>query len=117
MRYKSNTGIVREYNERLEQTQRVDRTFGAQDVFDLQFPHYNKLIQTMNDSTADEGALIAGTYARYFIQDQTNIRYDQFLTWLWEQTSDGDVCNSYLRLKDQNKKYIVIDPNIGTVVQ
>ena len=117
MRYKSNTGVVREYNERLEQVERIDRTFWAQDVFNLQFPHYNKLIQAMNDSGEQEWALIAGTYARYFIQDQTNIRYDQFLTRLWQQTSDGDVCNSYLRLKDQNKKYIVIDPNIGTVVQ
>ena len=117
MRYKSNTWVVREYNDRLEQVSRIDRSFGAQDVFDLQFPHYNALIQTMNDSSSDEWALIAGTYARYFIDDQTNIRYDQFLTWLREQTSDGDVCNTYLRLKDNNKKYIVIDPNIGTVVQ
>ena len=31
--------------------------------------------------------------------------------------SDGDVCNSYLRLKDNHIRYIVIDPNIGTVVQ
>ena len=71
----------------------------------------------MNISSPDEWALIAGTYSRYFVKDQSNIVYDQFLTWMREQTSDGDVCNSYLRLKDQNKKYIVIDPNIGTVVQ
>lgn len=61
--------------------------------------------------------MIAGTYMRYFVHDQSNIHYDQFLTWTWKQFSDRDICNSYLRLKDQNKKFLVIDPNIGTVVQ
>jgi hypothetical protein len=35
---------------------------------------------------------------------------------LWKWTSDEDVCASYLRLTDKNLKYIVIDPNIATVV-
>lgn len=33
-----------------------------------------------------------------------------------EQNSDGDLCKSYQRLRDSNLKYLVIDPNIGTVV-
>lgn len=117
MRYKANTGQITEYNERLEPTKRSNHSFWAQDVFNLQFPHYNKFIDAMNLSSPDEWALIAGTYSRYFVEDQSNIVYDQFLTRLRSQTSDGDVCNSYLRLKDQKKKYIVIDPNIWTVVQ
>lgn len=33
-----------------------------------------------------------------------------------EQNSDGNMCKSYQRLRDNNLKYLVIDPNIGTVV-
>ena len=33
-----------------------------------------------------------------------------------EQNSDGNLCKSYQRLRDNNLKYLVIDPNIGTVV-
>ncbi len=117
MRYKSNTWIEKIYDEKLQQKQVINRSFWSDDVFNLQFPHYTAFIDSMNESKKEEWALIAGTYARYFVEDQTNIKYDQFLTRMREQTSDGDVCNSYLRLKDSNKKYIVIDPNIGTVVQ
>ncbi len=117
MWYKSNTWIENQFNEQLQQVKIKKSNFWKNDVFNLQFPHYNKFIQAMNQSSSEEGALIAWTYARYFVQDQTNVKYDQFLTWMWKMTSDADECNSYLRLKDQNKKYIVIDPNIGTVVQ
>lgn len=91
--------------------------FGADDVFALQFPHYKKIIDLANERSSDEWLFIAWTYLRYFIEDQSYIKYDQFLKWLWKQFSDGDACKTYLRLKDQNIKYIVIDPNIGTVVQ
>lgn len=33
-----------------------------------------------------------------------------------EQTSDNNECKSYKRLQNNNIKYLVIDPNIGTVV-
>lgn len=33
-----------------------------------------------------------------------------------EQNSDGSLCKTYRRLKENNLKYFVIDPNIGTVV-
>ncbi len=117
MRYKSNTWITNSIDENLQPQREINSSFTAQDIFNLQFPHYNKLINAMNQSTEEEGAMIAWTYSRYFINDQSNIRYDQFLTWMWEMTSDGDLCSTYLRLKDQKKKYIVIDPNIWTVVQ
>jgi hypothetical protein len=37
------------------------------------------------------------------------------LNWLWEETSDVNSCRSYQRLKNEKIKYLIIDPNIGTV--
>jgi hypothetical protein len=34
----------------------------------------------------------------------------------WEQNSDNNECKSYQRIQKSNIKYLVIDPNIGTVV-
>ncbi len=87
-----------------------------ENVFDQQFGHYDEFIERVNNRKEDERLFLAGTYARYFLNNQYNIEYDQFVTWLWEQFSDGDVCKSYWRLKDNDIKYITIDPNIGTVV-
>lgn len=83
----------------------------------MQFPHYTPFMDAMNERDDDEGGLIAGTYIRYFIEDQSGIKTDQFLTHLWTNFSDGDICNSYLRLQDQELRYMAIDLNIGTVVQ
>jgi hypothetical protein len=33
-----------------------------------------------------------------------------------EQASDNNECKTYQRLRNSNLKYLVIDPNIGTVV-
>lgn len=54
MWYKANTGIQTQYNEALQQVRVTDRSFGAQDVFNLQFPHYNKPLAGMN--TREAGA-------------------------------------------------------------
>ena len=78
----------------------------------MQFAHYTPFLNLKNNGGDEDGALIAGTYARYFVHNQRYVVYDQFLTRLREQFSDGDVCNSYLRLKDKHIKYLVIDPNI-----
>lgn len=40
---------------------------------------------------------------------------DNLLTALWEEMSDYNSCKSYHRLRNQHIKYLVIDPNIGTV--
>ncbi len=90
--------------------------YSYQDVFNLQFGHYRKTLEVANARKHWEWMFIAWTYITYFIKDQTNIRYDQFLTWLVENFSDNDPCASYLRLKDKGIKYITIDPNIWTVV-
>lgn len=64
----------------------------------------------------DEGIRLAGTYAQYFLENQHNIIYDGMVGSLRQHMSDGDMCASYLRLKDKKTKYIVLDPNIATVV-
>lgn len=91
--------------------------FDKQDVFDMQFPHYKPFIEAMNEREEGEWWMIAWTYIRYFVKDQSHIKYDAFLTWLGWQLSDNDICNSYLRLVDQKIRYMAIDLNIGTVVQ
>jgi hypothetical protein len=60
--------------------------------------------------------LIAGTYLQYFLDNQHNLKWDGMLWWFREQTSDNNDCKSYKRLQNSNIKYLVIDPNIWTVV-
>lgn len=52
----------------------------------------------------------------YFLDNQRNIRSDGTFNRFREQNSDGNLCKSYQRLTDSNLKYLVVDPNIGTVV-
>ena len=68
------------------------------------------------ENRADEdGVLVAGTYIQYFLKNQRNMLSDGLLTMLWEQFSDFNSCKSYNRLKNKHIKYLIIDPNIGTV--
>jgi hypothetical protein len=83
----------------------------------MQFPHYRDVIDAANERDDEQGVYIAGTYLRYFIDNQHHIKYDQQLEYLWQMVSDADLCKSYLRLKDNRFDYLVVDPNIGTVVQ
>jgi hypothetical protein len=53
---------------------------------------------------------------KYFIKNQNKIKDDQFLTWLWKLGSDNNINKFYDRLKDQQVKEIVLDPNIASVV-
>jgi hypothetical protein len=86
------------------------------DVFALQFPHYLPIINYLEDRDPSDGITIAGTYLQYFLDDQSNIESDGLVVWVRQRMSDGDVCASYLRLKDSNQRYVIIDPNIATVV-
>lgn len=52
----------------------------------------------------------------YFLDNQRNIVNDGMLNRFREKNSDGNMCKSYQRLVDSNLKYLVVDPNIGTVV-
>ncbi len=108
-------GKTTEISDQLQQNQIDQSNYGWKDVFDLQFPHYNKLIDTIKDRPDTDGVLIAGTYIQYFLKNQHNIKFDGMLDWFWTETSDDNSCKSYQRLQESHIKYMVIDPNIGTV--
>ncbi len=112
--YKTNMGTKMIINEQL-QTQEKTGHYKASDVLDLQFRAYLPFVQEVADRANEDGVLIAGTYLQYFLKNQWNLRLDGMLTRLWEQVSDFDSCKSYQRLQQEKVKYIVIDPNIGTV--
>ncbi|MEI7918732.1 MAG: hypothetical protein WCH65_00515 [bacterium] len=116
MRYKMNNGKTTEITSTLQQQEVVKAGYGQKDVFDLQFPHYNKFIDYVKTRKDSDGVLIAGTYMQYFLDNQHNIKADGMLDRFREQNSDGNMCKSYQRLRNNNLKYLVIDPNIGTVV-
>jgi hypothetical protein len=113
--YKMTNWKTTEITERLEQKDVVKSKYSQKDVFDLQFPHYNKFIDAVKDRSDDDWVLIAWTYIQYFLKNQHNINFDWMLNWFWEQTSDNNSCKSYKRLQDKKIKYLVIDPNIWTV--
>lgn len=109
-------GTSVEISSSLQQKETTKVGYGRKDVFDLQFPHYNKFIEYVKDRDDKDGVLIAGTYMAYFLDNQRNIKADGMLDRFREQNSDGNMCKSYQRLVNSNLKYLVIDPNIGTVV-
>ncbi len=113
--YRMSIGQTVELNDSLQQEEILKNGYGWKDVFDLQFPHYNKFINYVADRKDEDGVLIAGTYIQYFLKNQRNIRMDGMLNRFWELASDNDSCKTSQRLKNDNIKYLVIDPNIGTV--
>ncbi|MCX6822574.1 MAG: hypothetical protein NTX91_01065 [candidate division SR1 bacterium] len=114
-RYKMGYGKTTEINNQLQQQPIDQSNYGWKSVFDLQFPHYNKLIDAIKDRPNTDGVLIAGTYIQYFLANQHNIKFDGMLDWFRTETSDDNSCKSYQRLQESHIKYMVIDPNIGTV--
>ena len=116
LRYKMNNGKSVEVTTTLQQKETVKAGYGWKDVFNLQFPHYNKFIDYVKNRKNTDGVLIAGTYIQYFLDNQRNLKWDGMLDRFREQNSDGNLCKSYQRIRNSNIKYLVIDPNIGTVV-
>ncbi|AHB41498.1 hypothetical protein P148_SR1C00001G0708 [candidate division SR1 bacterium RAAC1_SR1_1] len=114
-RYKMNTGKTIELDANLQQKESIVNKYDWKDVFDLQFPHYNKFIELVKERKDEDGVFIAGTYIQYFLHNQRNIKQDGMLGRLREEMSDNDSCKTSQRLKNANIKYLVIDPNIGTV--
>jgi hypothetical protein len=100
----------------LQQKEVTKSKYTAESVFNLQFGHYNYFMQYVKDRKDEDGVLIAGTYLQYFLANQNNIVGDGLLTEFWKWGSDGNTCNLALRLRDKKIKYLVIDPNIGSVV-
>lgn len=107
-----NNGKSIEITSTLQQSEVVKSGYGWKDVFDLQFPHYNKFIEYTKDRKNEDGVLIAGTYMQYFLDNQHNLKNDGMLNRFREQGSDGNLCKTYQRIKKSNLKYLVIDPNI-----
>jgi hypothetical protein len=99
----------------LSESASIKFNYWWKDVFDLQFPHYNKFIELVKDREDKDWVLIAGTYIQYWLHNQKNIVADWLLWSLREEMSDNDSCKTSKRLQARNIKYLVIDPNIGTV--
>lgn len=116
MRYRSRVGKVTKIDDMLTPIEKDKIGYTAKDVFDLQFPHYNYPLSAINTRKENEGVIIAGTYMQYFIDNQRNVTPDGFLGAFAKNASDNNVCNTYLRLSNQKTKYIVIDPNIASIV-
>ena len=120
VRYKWSTGKEVQFlfsAQGFWQQEVIQYNYNAQDVFNLQFGHYNAFINYVKTRKDDDGVLIAGTYLQYFLDNQNNIISDGLLTNLRQWWSDENTCNLNLRLQDKKIKYLVIDPNIWSVVQ
>jgi len=113
--YKSNVGERQNITDKLEFDTKKVYSFNARDVFELQFWQYQPFIDKVKTRKDEDWVLVAGTYIQYFLDNQRNIKSDGMLTWLWEEMSDFNSCRSYQRLKNEHIKYLIIDPNIGTV--
>lgn len=114
--YKFSNGITQEFDEMLASKSVNKFPYTSNDILNIQFPHYNKIIKIADQRKDEEVIMIAGTYLQYFLNNQYNIFGDGFLTELRRLSSDGDLCKTSLRLKEKGRKYMAIDPNIGTVV-
>lgn len=113
--YKWNVWEARIYNERLELQKKFVYWYGWKNVFDLQFSHYTPIISALANRKNEDWVIVAWTYIQYFLWNQRNVKSDAMLNDFWRKTSDWDLCKTYRRLKNDNKHYIIIDPNIWTV--
>lgn len=115
--YKWNVGQQQIIDDNLQQTDtvKIKYWYTAKNIFNLQFPQYNSIINALADRDNEDGVIIAWTYIQYFLWNQRNIKSDGMLSNFWKKTSDWDLCKTYRRLKKDNTRYLIIDPNIWTV--
>ena len=115
--YKWNVGQEQIIDENLQQTDKVKIKYWytAKNIFNLQFPQYNPIINALADRDNKDWVIIAWTYIQYFLWNQWNIKSDSMLSNFWRNASDWDLCKTYRRLKNDNTRYLIIDPNIWTV--
>ena len=115
VRYKWNVGREQIISEELQPANKVKYWYNRKSIFDLQFPQYNPIIHALADREDKDWVIIAWTYIQYFLWNQRNIKWDWMLSDFWKKTSDWDLCKIYWRLKKDNVRYLIVDPNIGTV--
>ena len=115
--YKWNVGQEQIIDEDLHQADKlkIKYWYTAKNIFDLQFPQYNSIINALANRDNEDWVIVAWTYIQYFLWNQWNIRSDWMLSDFWKKTSDWNLCKTYRRLKDSNTRYLIIDPNIWTV--
>lgn len=116
LRFKQSVWQEQIFDDNLSSETKTKIWYAQKDVFDLQFPQYNQFIWYVKDRKDNEWVLIAWTYLQYFLDNQKNLKMDGGLSWFWEQWSDWDTCKMYQRLKNENLKYLVIDPNVASIV-
>ena len=117
VRYKWNVGNEQVIDDDLKllDNPRIKYWYTAKNIFNLQFPQYNPIINALADRSNEDWIIIAWTYIQYFLWNQWNIRPDGMLQEFWKNTSDWDLCKTYWRMKNNNTRYLIIDPNIWTV--
>ena len=122
VRYKWNVGSVQVINDNLETTNSkwepiTKKLYGYwwKNIFDLQFAHYNPIIKALADRKDEDGVIVAWTYIQYFLWNQRNVKSDWMLMDFWRKTSDWNLCKTYRRLRNDNTRYLIIDPNIWSV--
>ena len=113
--YKWNVGKSQVIDDSMESSEKKKYWYWWKNIFDLQFPQYNPIINALADRNDEDWVIIAWTYIQYFLWNQWNIKSDWMLSSFWRKTSDWDLCKTYRRLKKDNTRYFIIDPNIGTV--
>lgn len=114
--YKWNVGREQVVDDNLQSDYKIKKLkYNWNNIFNLQFPQYNPIINALADRDNKDWVIIAWTYIQYFLWNQWNIKIDWMLSSFWEKTSDWDLCKTYRRLKNDNKSYLIIDPNIWTV--
>lgn len=114
--FKQSAWTVQEITNTLWVNTETKLFYSQKDVFDLQFPHYNKFIEHVKDRKDTDWVFIAWTYLQYFLKNQKNIKIDWSMYQFWNAWNWVDLCLFYQRLKHVNIKYLVIDPNIVSIV-
>lgn len=115
VRYKWNVGNIQMIDDNLNTINKTKYWYTQKNIFDLQFPQYNPIINALTNRKNEDWIEIAWTYIMYFLWNQWYIKDDGFLLNFLTKTSDWDLCKSYRRLKNDNIRYIIVDPNIWTV--
>ncbi len=114
--YKWNVGKEQIIDDNLQANYKIKKLrYNWKNIFDLQFPQYNPIINALANRANEDWVIIAWTYIQYFLWNQWNIKSDWMLFNFWGKTSDWDLCKTYRRLKNDNTRYLIIDPNIWTV--